>query len=181
MEVVALVLALVALGLALLTRAQLAGLSSLAEDAQRTARRSADNVASEVERELGVLRRMLAQVAAGNAPSPDMISEGRLWRDVTPPEGVALLEGGEARVIDVRTAHEVAAGMIPGALHIPVDQLEARQGEVPKDGKPTLVVCAGGGRSAAACEFLSGEGYESLHNLSGGMGSWTGPVEKPGA
>ena len=46
-------------------------------------------------------------------------------------------------------------------------------------GKPLLVCCAGGSRSAAACEFLSQQGYAGLHNLEGGMNSWSGPRVRP--
>ena len=35
-----------------------------------------------------------------------------------------------ARILDVREDFEVAEGMIPGALHIPMGQLQARLGEV---------------------------------------------------
>jgi rhodanese-related sulfurtransferase len=40
-----------------------------------------------------------------------------------------------------------------------------------------LVVCQGGGRSAAACEILSEKGYVNLVNIYDGMGSWPGKRE----
>jgi ArsR family transcriptional regulator len=43
------------------------------------------------------------------------------------------LERGEAAVIDVRPAEEYAAGHIPGALSIPVAELEQRLGDLPID------------------------------------------------
>ena len=79
----------------------------------------------------------------------------------------------------MRTPGEVAAGKIPGALHIPIDDLEARRAEIARDDRTKLVYCAGGGRSAAACEFLSSQGWTNLLNLEGGFQSWTGPVERP--
>ena len=51
--------------------------------------------------------------------------------------------------------------------------------EIPRDGKPTLLYCAAGGRSAAACELLSSLGYVGLINLQGGFSSWSGPTERP--
>ena len=89
------------------------------------------------------------------------------------------LEGRAARFLDVRTPSEVAQGKIPGALHIPLDDLERRRGELPRDGRTTLIYCAGGGRSAAACDYLSREGWTDLVNLEGGIQSWTGPLERP--
>jgi rhodanese-related sulfurtransferase len=44
-----------------------------------------------------------------------------------------------------------------------------------------LIYCAGGGRSAAACEFLASKGYTNLHNLEGGFGAWQGPRARPSA
>jgi rhodanese-related sulfurtransferase len=44
------------------------------------------------------------------------------------------LDAGEKLlVIDVRSDEEVASGSIPGAIHIPMEQLEARMKDIPKD------------------------------------------------
>jgi len=63
-------------------------------------------------------------------------------------------------------------------LLIPVQELPERLSDLPRDGRKTLVYCAGGGRSAAACEMLTREGYANLHNLTGGIGAWGGPIER---
>jgi rhodanese-related sulfurtransferase len=44
-----------------------------------------------------------------------------------------LDKGEKVLVIDVRSEGEVKSGSIPGALHIPMEQLEARMKDVPKD------------------------------------------------
>jgi rhodanese-related sulfurtransferase len=55
-------------------------------------------------------------------------------RETTPDALQQMLDRGEkVLVIDVRTDDEVKSGSIPGALHIPMDQLEARMKDVPKD------------------------------------------------
>ena len=41
--------------------------------------------------------------------------------------------GAEVLMIDVREDHEVESGSIPGAIHIPVSELEARMSDIPKD------------------------------------------------
>jgi rhodanese-related sulfurtransferase len=53
----------------------------------------------------------------------------------TPAEALkAKLDKGEkVLVIDVRTDEEVKSGSIPGAIHIPMEQLEARMKDIPKD------------------------------------------------
>jgi len=44
-----------------------------------------------------------------------------------------LDKGDKVLVIDVRTDEEIKTGSIPGAIHIPMEQLEARMKDVPKD------------------------------------------------
>jgi rhodanese-related sulfurtransferase len=179
MAIPALVLAVLALVLALAALGKAAGYARRIEEVERDARRRAENVSAEVERELGRTRRLLAELAAGRALDEDQILEGRLWRDVDAAAAKALLAAGGLRIVDVRTPGEVAGGMIPGALRIPLDELEARRAEIGRDGRTTLLYCAVGARSAAACEYLSGAGFANLLNLEGGFQSWSGPVERP--
>jgi rhodanese-related sulfurtransferase len=55
-------------------------------------------------------------------------------REVPPDALQQLLDRGErVLVIDVRTDEEVKSGSVPGAIHIPMDQLEARMKDVPRD------------------------------------------------
>jgi rhodanese-related sulfurtransferase len=44
-----------------------------------------------------------------------------------------LAAGEKVLVIDVRSDEEIKSGSIPGAIHIPMEQLEARMKDVPKD------------------------------------------------
>jgi hydroxyacylglutathione hydrolase len=179
MEYAALAVALIALIVALAARAKAAGLSRSVEDAASDARRRVENANAERGHELEVLKKQLALLASGEKVGADMILEGRTWRDASTPEGVALVASGNVRVLDVRTRAETAAGIIPGALLIPIDELEARAKEIPKDGRTTLVYCASGARSAAACEYLSREGHEALVNLASGFSAWNGPKAAP--
>lgn len=70
-------------------------------------------------------------------------------------------------VLDVRTPEEVAQGAIPGALHVPVDELRGRLGGLPHD-RELLVVCAVGQRGHVACRLLAQHGF-ACRNLSGGF------------
>jgi molybdopterin-guanine dinucleotide biosynthesis protein A/rhodanese-related sulfurtransferase len=78
-------------------------------------------------------------------------------------------EGG-AFVLDVRQPDEYEAGHVPGAVLVPLDQLEARLAEVPGD-QPLLVICKSGGRSAAAVGALTAAGYDAT-NVAGGTMAW---------
>jgi rhodanese-related sulfurtransferase len=73
-------------------------------------------------------------------------------------------------VVDVRQPAEFEEARIEGALLIPLAELPDRLGELP-EGKPLLVVCRSGARSARACEFLGEQGYDST-NVAGGMLAW---------
>jgi NADPH-dependent 2,4-dienoyl-CoA reductase/sulfur reductase-like enzyme/peroxiredoxin family protein/rhodanese-related sulfurtransferase/TusA-related sulfurtransferase len=69
-------------------------------------------------------------------------------------------------LLDVRTAPEVQQGTIPGAIHIPLDELRSRLGELPRD-KEILAFCQVGLRGYLACRILSQNGL-ACRNLSGG-------------
>ncbi len=69
-------------------------------------------------------------------------------------------------ILDVRMPAEIAAGAIPGALNIPVDELRQRLGELPRD-KEILVTCQVGLRGYLACRILAQKGF-TCRNLSGG-------------
>ena len=74
---------------------------------------------------------------------------------------------GTATVLDVRTKSEFDEGHIPGSLHIPLDDLRQRLGEVPRGGK--LAVCCGVGlRAYVACRILKQNGFDAA-NIPGGF------------
>ena len=70
-------------------------------------------------------------------------------------------------LLDVREAVEVAAQSVPGALHIPLNQLRARLGELPCD-KEIHVICRSGQRSYIATRVLLQHGFKAK-NISGGV------------
>ncbi|MCY1213689.1 Sulfurtransferase [compost metagenome] len=76
-----------------------------------------------------------------------------------------------SQVLDVREDFEVAEGMIPGALHIPMGQLQARLSEL-DPGVHVIVVCRSGNRSARVADALSGAGF-SADTMNGGMIAWS--------
>src|SRR5438132_2847625 len=75
------------------------------------------------------------------------------------------------RVLDVRRPPEFAMGHIPGAQHIPLDELPHRIGEVKGNG-PLAVVCASGYRSSIASSLLQREGFVDVMNVVGGTSAW---------
>ncbi len=97
-------------------------------------------------------------------------------KTITAKEVETLLrEGKPLNIVDVREADEVAAGKIPGAMHIPLGLIEFRMDELDKN-KEYILVCRSGGRSGRAAELLEKHGY-CVVNMTGGMLAWEGPVE----
>ncbi|MEW6529487.1 MAG: rhodanese-like domain-containing protein [Thermodesulfobacteriota bacterium] len=73
------------------------------------------------------------------------------------------LAGGESKdkpVLDVRNADEYKECAIAGAIHIPLDQLEGRLAELPKD-KEIVIHCATGIRAEMAQNILQKAGLKS--------------------
>ena len=69
-------------------------------------------------------------------------------------------------LLDVRTPSEYAAGHIPDAVNVPVDELRARLADVPK-GRLVVAYCQVGQRGYLATRLLTQSGY-AVSNLSGG-------------
>lgn len=70
-------------------------------------------------------------------------------------------------LVDVRTPREFAAGSVPGAINIPLDQVESRVSEF--EGKKEIVVfCRTGNRSGQAKRILESKGIKDITN----GGSW---------
>lgn len=63
-------------------------------------------------------------------------------------------------LLDVRTREETAMGMIPGAVNIPVDELQGRLKEVPKD-KEIIAYCTTGLRAEMGYSILRNGGYNA--------------------
>ncbi|WP_108250646.1 rhodanese-like domain-containing protein [Planctomonas deserti] len=88
---------------------------------------------------------------------------------------ISITEADQRRateqVLDVREHSEVASGMIPGVIHIPMGQLGQRLNELDAQ-TPIIVVCRSGNRSAITAEALTSAGYRA-DTMAGGMIAWT--------
>jgi molybdopterin/thiamine biosynthesis adenylyltransferase/rhodanese-related sulfurtransferase len=94
--------------------------------------------------------------------------------EVDAAEAARLLDAEETPLfLDVRERDEWDEGHVPGALHIPRGNLESRiEGAAPDHGRPIVVYCAGGSRSAFAAKTLEELGYTSVVSLAGGYTDW---------
>ena len=74
---------------------------------------------------------------------------------------------GDALLLDVRNPPELQVESVPGAVNIPLGQLRARLGELPRD-REIHVICRSGGRAYFATRILLQNGFKA-RNISGGM------------
>lgn len=95
---------------------------------------------------------------------------------ITPEELQKKFEQGESlELVDVREAEEVAEGMIPGAKHIPMNEIPATLDYFDKN-KEYIFICRSSRRSENVCYFLQEKGYK-VRNMIGGMLAWTGETK----
>lgn len=93
-----------------------------------------------------------------------------------------LARGDDLMLVDIRTPGEVAQGMIPGALEIPMHLIPLRLGELPKD-RDLILYCRSGARSYQASAYLTQQGLGRVLNLRGGIIAWARhgyPIAWPG-
>ena len=72
-------------------------------------------------------------------------------------------------VVDVRTPEEFRGGAFPGAVNIPLDELQNRIGELGSKSREITLYCASGARSAYAQRYLQQMGFTQVKNGGGLM------------
>ncbi len=75
-------------------------------------------------------------------------------------------------VIDVRESFEFEDGHVPQAKHIPLNSIPDNLGALPKD-KKIWIICASGGRSMTAANYLEQQGMDCV-SVAGGTSAWIG-------
>jgi rhodanese-related sulfurtransferase len=70
-------------------------------------------------------------------------------------------------LLDVRNPPELAVESVPGAVNIPLTELRAHLGELPRD-REILVICRSAQRAYYATRILLQNGFKA-RNISGGM------------
>lgn len=74
-------------------------------------------------------------------------------------------------LLDVRTLGEYTEKRIKGSKLIPIDQVQNRINEIPKN-RPIIVYCETGVRSSLVGRYLDRLGYQGIYNLSQGIMGW---------
>ncbi|MCZ2525019.1 ArsR/SmtB family transcription factor [Streptomyces sp. NPDC059506] len=146
-----------------------AGLVATRRDGVRVHYRLAGDDVAALYALLGrVARTHLAEAGPARAAYLGPEDTDRLTRE----ELLERLRAGTVTVVDVRPAEEYAAGHIPGAVSVPLDELEARLAGLP-DGGEIVAYCRGANCVLAhdAVRLLTARGRRALR-LDDGMLEW---------
>src|ERR1700731_179368 len=87
-----------------------------------------------------------------------------------------LQDNGRVMLVDVREEFEYDIARINGSTLIPLRELSARFGEMPRD-KEIVVMCKSGARRAQATAFLRQQGFADVFNLEGGIDAWASEID----
>jgi rhodanese-related sulfurtransferase len=110
-----------------------------------------------------------ANAQVQNAPGDvNQIEPRELAKRLAQPDAPLLL--------DVREPGEWQFCHIAGALHLPMNQLAQRLGELDRE-REMIVYCHHGIRSQFAARFLSERGFTRVQNLVGGIDAWSIEVD----
>jgi rhodanese-related sulfurtransferase len=92
---------------------------------------------------------------------------------ISAKDASAMYTEKKAVIVDVREDSEWNEQHIPGAIHIPLGQLNQRLSELKqyKD-SPVITQCKSGGRSAKALDVLKSAGFSKVYNMDGGIMAW---------
>ncbi|MGD1898610.1 MAG: rhodanese-like domain-containing protein [Phormidesmis sp.] len=84
------------------------------------------------------------------------------------------------QLIDVREPHEVEVASVPNFVNLPLSQFPAWSGNIHAQFDPeaeTIVMCHLGMRSAQMCQWLLGQGFTNVKNLTGGIDAYSRKID----
>lgn len=135
-----------------------------------------DELGSNVSREIVVYcasgarssyaQRMLMQVGYGNVKNGGGLASMMSRRNTKPASEGSLTA---PVVVDVRTPEEFHSGAYPGAINIPLDELQTRINELGSKSREITLYCASGARSAYGQRGLMQMGFTNVKNGGGIM------------
>jgi len=109
---------------------------------------------------------------------PSEVKEAHSYSHVITNEQLEqkLNENATIKIVDVREPAEYAFSRIPGAISIPLGELELRVDELSREDE-IYVICRTGNRSDMAAQLLNEKGFNNVKNVVSGMLEWKGSVD----
>jgi rhodanese-related sulfurtransferase len=112
---------------------------------------------------------LIAVSSGGSASQP---------REISVEQAYQKYQAG-AFLLDIRTQEEWNEYHAPNTTLIPLDQLQARMSELPRD-KEIVVICRSGNRSQQGRDILLSGGFTQVTSMAGGLKEWSAlgyPIE----
>lgn len=94
------------------------------------------------------------------------------YQAARPADLADLIISRRATLLDVRRQNEWDEGHLPGAIHLMLGDLSEQIDSIPADGKPIILQCRTGKRSAIAASILQAQGIPNVINMLGGYKEW---------
>lgn len=96
--------------------------------------------------------------------------------EITPAEFLRRRAQGDSLILlDVREDWEMSVASVPGVVHIPMAQVQARLSELDQN-TDIVVLCRSGRRSYEVAKLLQSNGYQAI-NLAGGILAWSRDID----
>ena len=96
-------------------------------------------------------------------------ADGSLGSKIKAERALETVRSG-ATLLDVRESSEWKSGHAPGAVHVPLADIDKAARRL-RQGRPVVVMCASGIRSRTAAKHLRSLGWDAA-SLTGGIGAW---------
>jgi hydroxyacylglutathione hydrolase len=128
----------------------------------------------ELEEAARVLHKIGVEDIQGGFDSGEVRQSGKAeesYASEAPEDLASSIKTGEVKLIDVRSAEEWHAGHVEQAEHRFLGRLPRYLDELPR-GKPLVVQCQSGARSAIGVSVLQAAGFKNVVNLTGGYSAW---------
>ena len=95
------------------------------------------------------------------------------YRQISQEEAKAMMDAQEVILLDVREQDEYDSGHIPGAVLLPVGNIDEDTAAevIPEKDSAVLVYCRSGNRSKTASSALAELGYTNIYEF-GGINTW---------
>lgn len=117
--------------------------------------------------------------AGGTGLDPRGLPPGYSFKpdyEITPRQAREALTSARLLLVDVRTNDEWDASRVPGSMHVPLHELEARFGEIEdaaEDADRVAFLCHHGVRSMKAALFARQRGLDNAMSVAGGIDLWS--------
>jgi rhodanese-related sulfurtransferase len=103
-------------------------------------------------------------------------------KEISVADAAAKLAAEDVQLVDVRTQEEWDGARLDDAVHMPLELVSSKAGELDKD-RPVFFYCYSGVRSAMAADAFAASGFDA-YNVAGGIKAWNEagqPLDPPNA